>query len=81
MHTNNMCSIKIGHKRTTFISQERGVRQGCCLSPALFNIYINELATILEQSTWAHTSQVIRFLLYADDFILLSPTKEGLQQS
>lgn len=30
--------IKIGHKRS-FVSQERGVRQGCCSSPALFNTY------------------------------------------
>ena len=51
MYTNNMCGIKIGHKQTDFISQERGVREGCCLSPALFNIYINELASILGQST------------------------------
>ena len=84
MYTNNMCSIKIGHKRTDFISQERGVRQGCCLSPALFNIYINELASILELSTvpglTLHNTE-IKFLLYADDLILLSPTKEGLQQS
>jgi hypothetical protein len=46
-----MCSIKIGKKRTEFFNQRRGLRQGCNLSPALFNIYINELATILEKSS------------------------------
>ena len=69
---------------TTFFSQEHGVRQGCCMSPTLFNIYINELATILEKSTAAgltrHDSE-IKFLLYADDLVLLSPTKQGLQQN
>ena len=79
-----MCGIKIGHKQTDFISQERGVRQGCCLSHALFNIYINELASILEQSTvpglTLHNIE-IKFRFYTDDLILLNPTKEGLQQS
>jgi hypothetical protein len=48
----------------------------------MFNIYINELASILGQSSvpglTLHDTE-INFLLYADDLILLSPTKEGLQ--
>ena len=84
MYTNNKCGIRIGNKRTTFFSQERGVRQGCCMSPTLFNIYINELATILEKSTapglTLHDSE-IKSLLYADDLVLLSPTEQGLQQN
>jgi hypothetical protein len=51
MYTGNTCSIKIGKKRTEFFNQGRGLRQGCNLSPALFNIYINELATILDKSS------------------------------
>ncbi|KAI4889447.1 hypothetical protein NFI96_002246 [Prochilodus magdalenae] len=84
MYTNNKCGIKIGNRRTELFSQERGVRQGCCLSPTLFNIYINELATALERSAapglTLHDSE-IKFLLYADDLVLLSPTERGLQQS
>ncbi len=34
---------KIGRKRTEYFIQGRGVRQGCNLSPTLFNFYINEL--------------------------------------
>uniref|UniRef100_A0A9J7YWS7 ribonuclease H n=1 Tax=Cyprinus carpio carpio TaxID=630221 RepID=A0A9J7YWS7_CYPCA len=66
-------------------SQGRGVRQGCSLSPTLFNIYINELAEALERSgsipgLALHDSEV-KCLLYADDLVLLSPTAEGLQHS
>ncbi len=54
------------------------------LSPTLFNIYINELATMLERSAapglTLHDTEV-KFLLYADDLVLLSPTEQGLQQS
>lgn len=82
MYSNNKCSIKIGKKQTEFFRQERGVRQGCSLSPTLFNIYINELAVQLGQSaglglTLQNTE--IKFLLFADDLVLLSPTEQGLQ--
>ena len=51
IYANNKCGVKIGNKRTDLFTQRRGVRQGCNLSPTLFNIYINELAVLLEQST------------------------------
>ena len=59
------------------------MRQGCSLSPTLFNIYINQLARTLEQSAASGMTLVdteIKCLLFADDLVLLSPTKEGLQQ-
>ena len=83
MYTGNKCGIKIGNQRTDFFIQERGVRQGCNLSPTLFNIYINELATMLEQSSVPGLmlqDKEVKLLLYADDLVLLSPTAQGLQQ-
>ncbi len=84
MYNQNKCAVKIGQQRTDYFSQERGVRQGCCLSPTLFNIYINELADLLDQSDspgleLLHTE--VKYLLYADDLIILSKTPEGLQNN
>ncbi len=84
MYNQNKCAVKIGQQRTDYFSQERGVRQGCCLSPTLFNIYINELADLLDQSDspglqLLHTE--IKYLLYADDLIIISKTPEGLQNN
>ncbi len=50
MYTASQCAVKIGNQRTKFFPQGRGVRQGCSLSPTLFNIYINQLANILEHA-------------------------------
>ena len=84
MYSENKCGVKIGDQRTEFFTPKRGVRQGCSLSPTLFNIYINELAVQLEQSAapglLLHDTEV-KFLLYADDLVLLSPTEKGLQQN
>ncbi len=85
MYRNSRCAVKIGNCRTAFFQQGRGVRQGCSLSPTLFNIYINELAEALDRSgnipgITLHDSEV-KCLLYDDDLVLMSPTAEGLQHS
>ena len=48
MYSENKYGVKIGDQRTEFFTPKPGVRQGCSLSPTLFNIYIN--AVQLEQS-------------------------------
>ncbi len=84
MYTISQCAVKIGNQRTAFFLQRPGVRQGWSLIPTLFNIYINQLANALEhapiQGLTLHDTE-IKCLLYADDLVLLSPTKEGLQDS
>ena len=81
MYTNNKCAVKIG-KNTHFFPKCCGVRQGCSLNFTLFNIYI-ELARELEQSAAPGLTLLeseVKCILFADDLVLLSPTKEGLQQ-
>ena len=79
IHSDTQCCIKIDTKRTEYFKQSMGVKQGCSLSPTLFNVYINELATKLHNSTTPGLSedQEIKRLMYADDLVILAPTKDA----
>ena len=63
---------------------DRGVRQGDSLSPSLFNLYINDICDLFEMddtSPLILESTKLGSLLFADDLLLVSESKEGLQNS
>ena len=59
------------------------MRQGCILSPLLFNLYVNDLAfslnNILSDPVILPNGTKLSSLFYADDLIILSRSKLGLQ--
>ena len=71
-------------KGQTFLDVKKGVRQGCPLSPSLFNIYINDIEKLLSgvndtPITLDNGTNII-CLLYADDIVIMSLSEEGLQK-
>ena len=71
--------IRIGDSLSEPIRLQRGLRQGCPLSPILFSIFINDILPEKpnREYPWDPT---VECLLYADDLCLFARTPHRLQQ-
>ena len=77
-------SLKYKNLCSDFFEISRGVKQGDSLSPSFFNLYINDITNIFE-NIQSHPLKLITSnigsLLFTDDILILSESKEGLQHS
>ena len=75
--------IKTSDGYTEKFHSKVGTRQGCNLSPILFNIFINDIPMILNNVDAQQPclmDEKISCLMYADDLILFSYSPSGLQK-
>ena len=72
--------IKLNGGITPAIKTIMGVRQGCVLSPLLFNIYMADFPRSLSQNIGVQITNEHKMncILWADDIIILSESEEGL---
>ena len=81
------CAVKgDGNKITQFFDFTKGVRQGCPLSPLLFNLYINGIVKKIDDSRKVsikldNSTFKLNVLLYADDIVILAESENELQNS
>ncbi|CAC5392826.1 unnamed protein product [Mytilus coruscus] len=81
MYSNNILCIKTRNMLTADFRSCIGVRQGDNLSPSLFKMFINDFKSLLDETCdpVLLSNISLNCLLYADDLVLLSESKIGLQ--
>jgi hypothetical protein len=73
--------VKLKDGYTANFSSKIGVKQGCVLSPTLFNLYVHDLPDIFDESCDPVSLHDINLscMMFADDLVLLSSSASGLQ--
>ena len=81
MYTKTLYSIKLKNGHLEPISSNLGLKQGCPLSPMLFNLEIEDVSCIFDQQCDAIPilDIYLNHFLYADDLVLFSQSRTGLQ--
>ena len=82
MYESTKAKYNLGDIETDWVHSNRGVRQGCILSPVLFALYTEELAVRVRESNLGIRvgNERLSILMYADDIIIMSESSEELQQ-
>jgi len=82
----NLCmaqrvKVRLNRGETRSVKIGRGVRQGCCLSPILFNLYSEYLTKEAFEGLgdFEIGGQIIHTVKYADDLVLLAKEEKVLQ--
>ena len=83
-YANGTTKVRIGSKETDPINIHKGVKQGCPMSPLIFNFCMNPLLTKLENEGdgyYINEDCKLSVQAYADDIVIFAGTREGLQHN
>ena len=76
--------VKVEEMKSQWFRVNKGVRQGCTLSPWLFNLFLDR---VVKEAKREGVEQVtlslgtIGVLLFADDMVMMAETREALQHN
>ena len=76
------CCVRINGMKTDFLHVSSGLKQGCLLSPLLFNLFLNDLSQEIKNCGRGVDieGEIISLLLYADDLCFICDSEDGLQE-
>ena len=83
LYTDHKVFVRLSDGLLQPIKTTIGLKQGCCLSSLLFNLFINKLPTIFDESCdpVSIESKSLSSLLWADDLLIMSRSAQGLQNA
>ena len=82
LYAGQEATVRTGHGTTDWFQIEKGVCQGCILSPRLFNLYVEYMRKVGLEETQAGikiAGRNINNLRYADDTTLMAESEEELK--
>ena len=81
LYWDQTAAVRIGGELSEYKLIKRGVRQGCVMSPDLFNIYSEMILRNLESYPGVKINgENINNIRYADDTVLIADSEENLQR-
>jgi len=85
IYTQYKILVKFNSELSKLAEINKGVHQGCPLSPVLFNIHLDEIITKWQKEDIKGIplpkNQTLFTLLYADDQVIICNTKDNLQKA
>ena len=81
MYIGTESRLRINAQYSNWFNVSAGLKQGCILSPLLFNLFINDLAETLTQTGVGIPigDKKMPVLMYADDLVVLAQSDDELQ--
>ena len=83
LYAGQEATVRTGHGTTNWFQIGKGVRQGCVLSPCLFNLYAEYIMQNAELDEEQGGTKIARknisYLRYADDATLMAESEEDLK--
>jgi len=82
LYNNLKCCVRVHGFKSDWFEVLSGLRQGCVLSPIMFNMYINDLVINLKGRCNGIPigGENVTCLLYADDVVLLARNEQDLKE-
>jgi hypothetical protein len=81
LYWEQLATVRSNNEYTPFIDIKKGVRQGCILSPSLFNNYTEKLFRVIKNMPGLNIhGRNINNIRYADDTVVLAESELELQE-
>jgi hypothetical protein len=77
------CCVRLNCVKTDWFAVNCGLRQGCSLSPILFNLCVNDIVEYMQRLDIGVDvgGEKVSMLLYADDIVLLGESECEVQMA